>query len=97
METYLFIDILILQDGNFGSTDLWNEPTTPIFNTVMDFGISGRTEKDRIGMASNYIEHTPTSQVNKIVSQRFSDLGGMLTSVGLEKYIRECRIAMTII
>ncbi|XP_046753461.1 protein bicaudal C isoform X2 [Diprion similis] len=75
-------------DSTFSPADLWKEPTTPVYNTVMDFCLPGSAGKDRIGMASNYMDHTPTSHVNKIVSQRYSDLGGMLASVGLEKYIR---------
>ncbi|KAG7197816.1 hypothetical protein KM043_001630 [Ampulex compressa] len=69
--------------------DLWKEPTTPVFNTDMDFGLP--TSEDRvgqIGMASNYMEHTPTSRLKKITSQRYADLPSMLTGVGLEKYIR---------
>ncbi|XP_012263434.2 protein bicaudal C isoform X1 [Athalia rosae] len=75
-------------DAPFSPSDLWNEPTTPVFNTTMDFGTPGSAGKERIGMASNYMDHTPTSQVNKIVSQRYSDLASMLTNIGLEKYIR---------
>ncbi|XP_046492810.1 protein bicaudal C isoform X1 [Neodiprion pinetum] len=75
-------------DSTFSPADLWKEPTTPIYNTLMDFGLPGSTGKDRIGMSSNYMDHTPTSQINKIVSQRYTDLGVMLASVGLEKYIR---------
>ncbi|XP_050462140.1 protein bicaudal C isoform X2 [Cataglyphis hispanica] len=71
-------------------SDLWKEPTTPVFNTEMDFGniISSKDRVGQIGMASNYIDHTPTSHLNKITSShRFSDLASMLTSIGLEKYI----------
>ncbi|XP_070171625.1 protein bicaudal C homolog 1-B isoform X2 [Polyergus mexicanus] len=71
-------------------SDLWKEPTTPVFNTEMDFGniISSKDRVGQIGMASNYIDHTPTSHLNKITSShRFNDLASMLTSIGLEKYI----------
>ncbi|KAL6439545.1 hypothetical protein ACFW04_003979 [Cataglyphis niger] len=70
-------------------SDLWKEPTTPVFNTEMDFGnIISSKDRGQIGMASNYIDHTPTSHLNKITSShRFSDLASMLTSIGLEKYI----------
>ncbi|XP_020287705.1 protein bicaudal C isoform X2 [Pseudomyrmex gracilis] len=74
-------------------SDLWKEiePTTPVFNTEMDFGsiISSKDRVGQIGMASNYMDHTPTSHLNKITSShRFNDLASMLTSIGLEKYIR---------
>ncbi|KAG5329672.1 BIC1B protein, partial [Acromyrmex heyeri] len=73
-------------------SDLWKEPTTPVvFSTEMDFGsiISSKDRVGQIGMASNYMDHTPTSHLNKITSShRFNDLGSMLTSIGLEKYIR---------
>ncbi|GAB1866886.1 Protein bicaudal C like protein 1-B [Camponotus japonicus] len=72
-------------------SDLWKEPTTPVFNTEMDFGniISSKDRVGQIGMASNYIDHTSTSQLNKITSShRFNDLATMLASIGLEKYIR---------
>ncbi|XP_035739467.1 protein bicaudal C-like isoform X3 [Vespa mandarinia] len=66
---------------------LWEEPMTPVLNTNMDFGIG--SSKDRIGQigsTSNYMDHTPTSHLKKITSQRYTDLASMLTSVGLEKY-----------
>ncbi|XP_043676890.1 protein bicaudal C isoform X2 [Vespula pensylvanica] len=66
---------------------LWEEPMTPVLNTCMDFGIG--SNKDRIGQigsTSNYMDHTPTSHLKKITSQRYTDLASMLTSVGLEKY-----------
>ncbi|XP_011695731.1 PREDICTED: protein bicaudal C isoform X1 [Wasmannia auropunctata] len=72
-------------------SDLWNEPTTPVFRTEMDFGsiISSKDRVGQIGMASNYMDHTPTSHLNKITSShRFNDLSSMLTSIGLDKYIR---------
>jgi protein bicaudal C len=72
-------------------SDLWKEPTTPVFSTEMDFGsiISSKDRVGQIGMASNYMDHTPTSHLNKITSShRFNDLGSMLTSIGLEKYIQ---------
>ncbi|XP_029155698.1 protein bicaudal C homolog 1-B isoform X2 [Nylanderia fulva] len=71
-------------------SDLWKEPTTPMFSTEMDFGniIPSKDRVGQIGMASNYIDHTPTSHLNKITSShRFSDLASMLASIGLEKYI----------
>lgn len=73
-------------------SDLWKEPTTPVFGPEMDFGniISSKDRVGPIGMASNYIDHTPTSHLNKITSShRFNDLASMLASIGLEKYIRE--------
>ncbi|XP_025156044.1 protein bicaudal C homolog 1 isoform X4 [Harpegnathos saltator] len=70
-------------------SDLWKEPTTPVFSTEMDFGmISSKDRIGQIGMASNYMDHTPTSHLNKITSHRYNDLASMLTSIGLEKYIR---------
>ncbi|XP_026826107.1 protein bicaudal C isoform X2 [Ooceraea biroi] len=72
-------------------SELWKEPATPVFNTEMDFG-NIITSKDRIGligMASNYMDHTPTSHLNKITStHQYDDLASMLTSIGLEKYIQ---------
>ncbi|CAL1677046.1 unnamed protein product [Lasius platythorax] len=71
-------------------SDLWKEPTTPVFGPEMDFGniISSKDRVGPIGMASNYIDHTPTSHLNKITSShRFNDLASMLASIGLEKYI----------
>lgn len=81
-----------LQELTSHPSDLWKEPTTPVFNTEMDFGniISSKDRVGQIGMASNYIDHTSTSQLNKITSShRFNDLATMLASIGLEKYIRE--------
>ncbi|XP_076626288.1 protein bicaudal C isoform X4 [Colletes latitarsis] len=70
-------------------SDLWKEPTTPVFNREIDFGIgSGKECVGQIGISSNYMEHTPTSHLKKIMSHRYNDLTSMLTSVGLEKYIR---------
>ncbi|CAL7948010.1 unnamed protein product [Xylocopa violacea] len=71
-------------------SDLWKEPpTTPVFTREIDFGIgSGKDRVGQIGMSSNYMDHTPTSHLNKITSHRYNDLTSMLTSVGLEKYIR---------
>ncbi|XP_011159927.1 protein bicaudal C homolog 1-B isoform X3 [Solenopsis invicta] len=73
-------------------SDLWKEPTTPVFSTEMDFSsiISSKDRVGQIGMAaSNYMDHTPTSHLNTITSShRFDDLGSMLTSIGLEKYIQ---------
>ncbi|XP_017789391.1 PREDICTED: protein bicaudal C homolog 1-B isoform X1 [Habropoda laboriosa] len=70
-------------------SDLWKEPTTPVFNREIDFGIgSGKDRVGQIGISSNYMEHTPTSHLKKITSHRYDDLTSMLTSVGLEKYIR---------
>ncbi|XP_070520404.1 protein bicaudal C isoform X6 [Cardiocondyla obscurior] len=71
-------------------SDLWKEPTTPVVTTV-DFNsiISSKDRVGQIGMASNYMDHTPTSHLKKITSShRFDDLSSMLTSIGLEKYIR---------
>jgi len=81
-----------MQELTSHPSDLWKEPTTPVFSTEMDFGsiISSKDRVGQIGMASNYMDHTPTSHLNKITSShRFNDLGSMLTSIGLEKYIRE--------
>ncbi|KZC15133.1 Protein bicaudal C [Dufourea novaeangliae] len=70
-------------------SDLWKEPTTPVFSRDIDFGIvSGKDRVGQIGISSNYMDHTPTSHLNKITSHRYNDLTSMLTSVGLEKYIR---------
>ncbi|XP_036142440.1 protein bicaudal C homolog 1-B isoform X2 [Monomorium pharaonis] len=72
-------------------SDLWKEPTTPVFSTEIDFSsiISSKDRAGQIGMASNYLDHTPTSYLNKITSShRFDDLNSMLTSIGLEKYIQ---------
>jgi len=82
-----------MQELTSHPSELWKEPATPVFNTEMDFG-NIITSKDRIGligMASNYLDHTPTSHLNKITStHQYNDLASMLTSIGLEKYIREC-------
>jgi len=81
-----------MQELTSHPSDLWKEPTTPVFSTEMDFGsiISNKDRVGQIGMASNYMDHTPTSHLNKITSShRFNDLGSMLTNIGLEKYIRE--------
>lgn len=69
---------------------LWEEPMTPVLNTGMDFGIcsSSKDTIGSIGSSSNYIEHTPSSHLKNITSQRFTDIASMLTSVGLEKYNR---------
>lgn len=71
-------------------SDLWKEPTTPVFSREIDFGIvSGKDRVGQIGISSsNYMEHTPSSQMKVITSQRYSDLTSMLTGVGLEKYIQ---------
>ncbi|XP_015437107.1 PREDICTED: protein bicaudal C isoform X2 [Dufourea novaeangliae] len=70
-------------------SDLWKEPTTPVFSRDIDFGIvSGKDRVGQIGISSNYMDHTPTSHLNKITSHRYNDLTSMLTSVGLEKYIQ---------
>ncbi|XP_076654317.1 protein bicaudal C isoform X4 [Halictus rubicundus] len=71
-------------------SDLWKEPTTPVFSRDIDFGIvSGKDRVGQIGISSsNYMEHTPTSHLSLITSHRYNDLTTMLTSVGLEKYIR---------
>ncbi|XP_076755982.1 protein bicaudal C isoform X2 [Xylocopa sonorina] len=70
-------------------SDLWKEPTTPVYTREIEFGIgSGKDRVGQIGMSSNYMDHTPTSHLNKITSHRYNDLTSMLTSVGLEKYIR---------
>ncbi|XP_033227977.1 protein bicaudal C isoform X2 [Belonocnema kinseyi] len=68
-------------------SDLWKEPTTPVFNTAMDFGIGSSTERaNQLGMASNYMDHTPSSQMKKITCNQYSDLPSLLASLGLEKY-----------
>ncbi|KOX80042.1 Protein bicaudal C like protein 1-B [Melipona quadrifasciata] len=70
-------------------SDLWKESTTPVFSRDIDFGLgSGKDRAGQIGLSSNYMEHTPSSHLNKITSHRFDDLTTMLVSVGLEKYIR---------
>lgn len=76
-------------------SDLWKEPTTSVFSREIDFGIvSGKDCVGQIGISSNYIDHTPTSRLNVITSHRYSDLSSMLTSVGLEKYIREWQLGI---
>ena len=69
-------------------SDLWKEPTTPVFSGEIDFGIGSGKRVGQIGISSNYMEHTPTAHLNKITSHRHNDLTTLLTSVGLEKYIR---------
>lgn len=70
-------------------SDLWKEPTTPVFSKDIDFGIgSGKDRVGQIGISSNYMEHTPTTHLKKIMSQRYNDLTSLLTSVGLDKYIQ---------
>ncbi|XP_017885283.1 protein bicaudal C homolog 1 isoform X2 [Ceratina calcarata] len=71
------------------ASDLWKEPTTPVFTRDMDFGIGARQDRaGSIGIRSNYMDHTPTSHLKKITSQRYDDLTSALSSVGLEKYIQ---------
>lgn len=36
---------------------------------------------------SNYLEHTPTNQINKITNVNWQDLPTMLASLGLAKYV----------
>lgn len=61
-----------------------------MFAREIDFGIGpGKERVGQIGLSSNYMEHTPTAHLNKITSNPYDDLTSMLTSVGLEKYIRE--------
>lgn len=56
----------------------------------MDFGISTSSERsNQIGMASNFMDHTPSGQIKKITGQQYSDLPSLLASVGLEKYNRK--------
>ncbi|XP_043463526.1 protein bicaudal C isoform X1 [Leptopilina heterotoma] len=75
------------KDSASHPSDLWKEPTTPVFNTAMDFGISTSSERsNQIGMASNFMDHTPSGQIKKITAQQYSDLPSLLASVGLEKY-----------
>lgn len=81
-----------MQELTSHPSDLWKEPTTPVYSTEMDFSGIISTKDRQIGMASNYMDHTPTSHLNKITSShRYNDLGSVLTSIGLEKYIREYR------
>ncbi|XP_066595085.1 protein bicaudal C homolog 1-like isoform X2 [Prorops nasuta] len=75
------------KDLTLHPSDLWKEPTTPIAN--MNFCVGSNKDRiGQIGMTSNLLEHTPTSHINKITSHRYTDLAGMLTDVGLDKYIR---------
>lgn len=37
--------------------------------------------------SSNYLEHTPTNQINKITNVKWQDLPSMLASLGLGKYV----------
>ncbi|XP_015596865.1 protein bicaudal C isoform X1 [Cephus cinctus] len=77
------------KDSSSHPSDLWEEPKTPVFGTTMDFGIGAdKDQTPQVGISSNYLDHTPTSQINKITSQHYTDLASMLTNVGLEKYIR---------
>lgn len=70
-------------------SDLWKEPTASVFSRDIDFGIgSGKDRVGQIGINSNYLEHTPSAHLKNITSNRYDDLTSMLTSVGLEKYIR---------
>lgn len=56
----------------------------------MDFGIATSSERgNQLGMASNFMDHTPSGQIKKITSQKYSDLPSLLASVGLEKYNRK--------
>lgn len=68
---------------------MWKEPTASVFSRDIDFGInSGKDRVGQIGINSNYLEHTPSAHLKNITSNRYDDLTSMLTSVGLEKYIR---------
>ncbi|XP_012278295.1 protein bicaudal C homolog 1 isoform X2 [Orussus abietinus] len=82
----LIIGSDLTKESSSHPSDLWEEPKTPVIDTTMDFGI-GSTNDRQIGMASNYMEHTPTHQLEKITSQRHTDLATTLTSIGMEKYI----------
>jgi len=69
----------------FGNTaDLWKE-SNPDYDVS-----SSRDEKSNRarGMASNYIEHASSFKLKNLVYAHHSNLQSLLTSAGLEKYIR---------
>nr|XP_033321637.1 protein bicaudal C homolog 1 isoform X3 [Megalopta genalis] len=71
-------------------SDLWKDPTTPVFSREIDFGIvSGKDRVGQIGISSsNFVDSTAASHLNLITSHKYNDLTSMLTNIGLEKYIR---------
>lgn len=72
-------------------SDLWNDPPTPVFNTTMDFGVNAA----RLGMASNHLDHTPSSVINKMQQDDSNDVASILTKIGVQKYMREYRPNLT--
>ncbi|XP_034939123.1 protein bicaudal C isoform X2 [Chelonus insularis] len=75
---------------NEHSSNIWDDPKTPLaYTPPLNFNLD--TEKDDplpLGMTSTYVDHTPNSRLEKILSGSHTDLASMLASVGLEKYIR---------
>ncbi|KAK0172715.1 hypothetical protein PV328_005995 [Microctonus aethiopoides] len=70
--------------------DLWDDPKTPlVYVPSMDFGMDLNDDHNvPIGMASTCLDSTPNTRLQKIISGPHTDLATMLTSVGLDKYIR---------
>lgn len=85
------IDLSVNDDNkssnNNNTSDIWDDPKTPLvyMGKVIDFD----NDKDTIGMTSTYLDHTPTSKIDKIISGTHDDLATSLTSIGLDKYIRK--------
>ncbi|XP_043275818.1 protein bicaudal C isoform X2 [Venturia canescens] len=70
------------------TSELWDDELTPVGYKPFNFSMNTSKEATPIGMTSNYLEHTPSSQLEKITSENYNELATMLTSVNLEKYIR---------
>ncbi|XP_008547286.1 protein bicaudal C isoform X1 [Microplitis demolitor] len=70
-------------------SDLWDDPKTPLaYAPPMDFKVDSAQDKGMLGMTSSYVDHTPGSRLEKVIAGQHTDIASMLTSVGLEKYIR---------
>ncbi len=75
------------------TSSLWKDSTTPTnLTSTQDFGVTSTKDDSSnakvTGMTSNYLDNMPNFQLKKVTSQTYTDLASMLTSVGLEKYIR---------
>lgn len=78
-------------------SDLWDDPKTPLaYAPPMDFKVDSAQDKGMLGMTSSYVDHTPGSRLEKVIAGQHTDIASMLTSVGLEKYIRKFVIKLSI-
>ncbi|XP_011506262.1 PREDICTED: protein bicaudal C [Ceratosolen solmsi marchali] len=73
------------------TSSLWKDTPTPTALT-QDYGVTSTKDETTnakiTGVTSNYIDNTSNYLLKKITSQHHTDLASMLTSVGLEKYVR---------